>query len=121
MVIVVDSPKRVVLWDGDVVWPEGLFPTQNPHAKVYCPAHHLLRSWVVQSLTLIEVLRVYQLPASMDEVFEHMSGARFTSCWGDHQWILPFKNALSPSILASIAPQLWGVDGGGGKGQRQVI
>ena len=112
MVMVDDILKRSVLWDKDIVRPEGLFPTTNPSAKVYCPAHHLPHSWVVRSLTLPELLGVYQLPASMGEVFERMNGVSYTSRRGDHQLLLPFENASSPSILASIARKLWGLVGG---------
>ena len=107
-----DIPKRGVLWDKDIVRPEGLFPTINPGAKVYCPAHHLPHSWIVRSLTLSELLGVYQLPASMTDVFARSIGVSCSSRWGNHQLILPFENASSPSILASIARQLWGVVGG---------
>jgi hypothetical protein len=115
MVRIDDIPKRGVLWDKDIVRPEGLFPTINPGAKVYCPAHHLPHSWIVRSLTLPELLGVYQLPASMTDVFARSIGVSFSSRWGNHQLILPFENASSPSILASIARQLWGVVGGVGR------
>ena len=48
----------------------------------------------------------------MDDIFEKMIGVSYKSRRGDHQMILPFENASSPSILASIARKLWGVVGG---------
>ena len=64
-----ENPKRSVLWDGNVLRPEGLLPCSNPNATIYCLAYETPRSWVVCALTLLELLRIYQLPLSMNSLF----------------------------------------------------
>ena len=47
-----ENPKRSVLWDGNILRPEGLLPCHNPNAATYCPAYESPGAWVVRALTL---------------------------------------------------------------------
>jgi len=66
----VNAPARSVLWEGNLLRPDGLLPCYNPNVEIYCPAYKMPLSWVVRPLTRAELLRLYQLPSAMDAVFE---------------------------------------------------
>ena len=88
---------------GPFIRQEGLFPCNNPLVSVACPCYFAKGKLSLRSLTVPELLRLYQLPLDMDGFFQQfkMSSA------------LPFEQAASPVIYTSIFRQLWGVDGGG--------
>ena len=119
----VTAPARTVLWEGNILRPDGLLPCYNPNVETYCPAYERPLSWVVRALTRAELLRLYQLPSAMDAVFErHLDPTDGKSRRATEraqgmskQVSMPFENSPSPVILSSIVRQLWGVDGGGGK------
>ena len=116
----VENPRRLVLWDGNVLRSDGLLPCSNPNATLYCTAYENPRSWVVRALTLLELLRIYQLPLSMNGLFAEsldMTSSRIDRvadrvCKGVQEVLLPFENAPSSTILTSIIRQLWGDVGG---------
>jgi hypothetical protein len=115
------DPSRAVLWHEGILRPDGLLPSHNPNVTTYCPVHEAPRSWVVRALTLVELLRLYQLPLSMDPLFErHISltsgllrRATERALVLVQEVILPFENSPSSAILTSIIRKLWSVDGGG--------
>jgi len=117
----VDSPSRTVLWDANVLRPEGLLPCYNPNVQVYCPVHQSPQLWVVRSLTRVEILRLYHLPSALDSLFERhldLSSGRWSRAMARgsdsvQQVWLPFENSPSSVILSSIVRQLWGDTGGG--------
>ena len=119
-VLRINAPARSVLWEGNVLRPDGLWPCYNPNAETYCPAYEMPLSWVVRPLTSAKLLRLYQLPSSMDAVFErHLNltdgqsrRATERSQGLPKQLSMPFENSPSPVILSSIVRQLWGVEGG---------
>jgi hypothetical protein len=116
----VNAPARSVLWEGNLLRPDGLLPCYNPNVEIYCPAYKMPLSWVVRPLTRAELLRLYQLPSVMDAEFErHLDLTDGQSCRATErsqglstQLSLPFEKSPSPVILSSIVRQLWGVDGG---------
>lgn len=84
---------------------EGLLPTFNPAARFLCPTYYSKTELVVRRLSPGEILRMYQLPSSMDTHFG--AGLNVTKR-------MPFEDSPSPVIYASILRQIWGVDEVGG-------
>ena len=115
----IEKPRRVVLCEGDILRPDGLFPTQTPDVMVFCPAHDRPKSWVVRSLSPYELRRMYQLPLSMEEAFESTREGNITLRHNDHKWSLPFENSPSSGILTSVIRQLWGIVGGVDEGRKE--
>ena len=97
-----DSPRKV-LWHDDVVLATGLFPCLVPGARVYCPSHFFPTMWIARPLSTIELLRLYQLPLSLDVWLGGFEPARG----------LPFEDSPAPDLFTSIFRQLWGVVEGG--------
>ena len=108
----IEQPRRVVLWENDILRPDGLFPTWNSEVMVFCPAHNRPKSWVVRQLTHYELRRLYQLPLAMEPAFESMRDGIIASRYKDHKWLLPYENSPSSGILTSVIRQLWGIVGG---------
>ena len=106
----ITNPRRAVLWYDKVLRPEGLFPSQNPNARVYCPKYDAPNAWVVRNLTCAELLRLYQLPLSLDHDF---AKTQYDFQARSQDWVPPFENSPSSVILTSCVRQLWGVSGGG--------
>ena len=96
-------PAHAVLWYNKILQPEGLFPSRTPDAKVYCLSHQLKDRWVLRTLTITEKLRLYQLPVFMNAALSGLC---------PNGW-LPFADAPSPEIYASILLQFLGADVGG--------
>ena len=88
---------------GRFIRPEGLFPCADPLVSVACPCYFAKGKLSMRSLTVPELLRLYQLPLHMDDFFQQF---RMSSA-------LPFEQAASPVIYTSIFRQLWGVAEGG--------
>ena len=93
-------------WDkaGKFIRQEGLFPCHNPRVQIACPSYFNKGMLVVRSMALSELLRLYQLPLSMDEHFQMID------VWSS---LLPFEQAASSVVFTSILRQLWGVNVGG--------
>jgi len=119
-VMTLEDAQRTVLWDDAILRPDGLLPCNNPDAMTYCPVYYYPHSWVVRTLTLSELLRVYQLPRTMDPLFSRhlklLSGtvdrALAQSKRLARGLLLLFENLPSLAILTSIICQLWGDNGG---------
>ena len=116
----VENSKRSVLWDGNILRPDGLLPCHNPNATIYCPVYESPCAWVVCLLTLPELFCIYQIWLSMDALFEgsldmlsgRLDRASDRSCKNVQEIMLPSKNSPSSTILTSIIQQLWGDVGG---------
>ena len=119
-VTTLEDSRRSVLWNGAILRPEGLLPCNNPNAMTYCPVYYSPKSWVVRALTHSELLRIYQLPRSMDPLFADyldLSSGTVGRALAQNQTsgrgvLLPFENSPSSAILTSIIRQLWGDEGG---------
>ena len=86
------APPRKVLWHLDMVLGEELFPCSQPQSMVLCPSHFFLQHWIRRLFSLPELLRLYQLPLSMDSSLQALS---------PHQG-LPFKDSPPPDLFVSI-------------------
>jgi hypothetical protein len=95
-VSVVDDPPWSVLWHLDTVRGEGLFPCTRPRSLVYCPSHFFPGQWIRRSLTLPELLRLYQLPLTLDPLLRDLDLARG----------LPIADAPAPDVVMG---GMWGV------------
>jgi hypothetical protein len=80
-----------------------LSPCLLPGARVYCPLHFFPTKWFACPLSIIERLRLHQLPLSFDSLFGSLEPDKG----------LPFKDSPAPDLFTSIFCQLWGVVGGG--------
>ncbi len=93
-----------VRWHENILLSCGLFPRQRPWALVYCPCYRLPPGkLVVRPLTLHKMLRLYQLPLSMDALLAEL----------DPDLPLPYEDLAPLGLFTSILRQLWGVVGGG--------
>jgi hypothetical protein len=112
-----DSVARV-RWHGNILLSGGLFPCQYPWALVYCPCYRSPAKLVVRALTSLEMLRLYQLPLSMDASLAGL----------DPELPLPYEDLAPPGLFTSVwAPGVgggWGgfrfrrrQEGGGGGGR----
>jgi hypothetical protein len=97
------NPPRNVLWHEDVVLAAGLFPCLLPGARVYCPLYFFPTKWIARPLSTIKLLRLYQLPLSLDPFLSGLEPAKG----------LLFEDSPAPDLFTSIFHQLWGVIGGG--------
>lgn len=83
---------------------EGLLPMYDPGSLVATPSvFGPPNKWCVRSITVLEALRIFSIPAFMDSSFEN------TLDPGIVRKRLPFEDAVSPDIIASIFRQLWEV------------
>ena len=98
-----DAEKFSWVKAGPFIRQEGLFPCHNPRVQIACPSYFNKGMLVVRALALLELLRLYQLPLSMDE---HFRSFKLSSP-------LPFEQAASSVVFTSILRQLWGVNVGG--------
>ncbi len=107
------DPPCKVLWHDDVVLAAGLFPCLMPGARVYCPSHFFPTKWIARPLSTIELLRLYQLPFSLDAWLGGLEPAKG----------LPFEDSPTPDLFTSIFRQLWGVIRGGlgGEGEEEKV
>ena len=107
------DPPCKVLWHDDVVLAAGLFPCLMPGARVYCPLHFFPTKWIERPLSTIKLLRLYQLPLSLDAWLGGLEPAKG----------LPFEDLPAPDLFTSIFHQLWGVIGGGlgGEGEEEKV
>ena len=96
-----DSVARV-RWHDNILLSGGLFPCQYPRALVYCPCYRSPAKLVVRALTSLEMLRLYQLPLSMDASLAGL----------DPELPLPYEDLAPPGLFTSVLRQLWGVIGG---------
>jgi hypothetical protein len=98
-----DSSAQV-RWRENIILSCGLFPCQRPRALVYCPCYRLpTDKLVVWALTLHEMLRLYQLPLSMDALLADLHPTS----------PLPYETLAPPGLFTSVLRQLWGVVRGG--------
>jgi hypothetical protein len=104
------DPPRKVLRHLDVVLGEGLFPSSRPLSEVFFPSHFFPRHWVRHPLSLVEMLRLHQLPLSMDPLLRDLSPANG----------LPFADSPSPDLFVSLFWQLWGAEFEGGEAEVTV-
>ncbi len=98
-----DTPACTVLMHNGIVQAEGLLPCLAPDTLVYAPSYKLCEQWATRQLTVLEQLRLCQLPLSMDPL---MSGLRPSRTF-------PFEDSLSPEVFTSVFRQLWGTCVGG--------
>ena len=91
----ITSP-RALLWHGEVLRLEGLFPCRFPDARVFCPSHRMPTTWTVRTLTFGKKPRLFQMPLAMDAVLGGLS----SSCR------LPFVDSPLPEVYTSIFWQL---------------
>ena len=84
--------------------PVGLFPCSLPRSPVYCSSYRLPGRWVVRALSTVELLRLHQIPLTMDPFLVSLDPSR----------PLPFEDLASAGIYTSILRQLWGLSGGVG-------
>jgi hypothetical protein len=102
-----------VQWHDNILLSGGLFPCQHPRALVYCPCYRLPpEKLVIRALPSHEMLRLYQLPRSMDALLAvlHPNSP------------LPYEDLAPPGLFTSVLRQLWGVVRGGSalEGDRRV-
>ena len=100
----IEAPPRKVLWHDGAVIGEGLFPSARPLSDVLCPSHFFPRHWVRRPLSLLERLRLHQLPLHMDPFLRELNPASG----------LPFADSPPPDLYVAIFRQLWEVGPGGG-------
>jgi hypothetical protein len=103
MVLGLVKPPHWVLWHADVVHGKGLFPCARPCSFVYCSLYFSPGHWVIQPLSLAELLQLYQLPHLTDLVLKGVEPDKG----------LPFADSPAPNLFASIFWQLWSEVGGG--------
>ena len=48
---------------------EGLFDVHRPHQDIACPSVFSPTKWIARQLTCHELLRVFNIPLSMDDAF----------------------------------------------------
>ena len=102
-VIVDKVHKPRVLWHDGIACGHGLFPAGKPQALFYCPSQYYKTSWAVRQLTMLELLRVYQVPLQYDDhVLRQFNLSR----------VLPFELAPPTDLLTGLLRQLWGSSGG---------
>jgi hypothetical protein len=93
-----------VRWHDNILLPGGLFPCQHPRALIYCAGYRLHHTkLVIRALTSHEMLRLYQLPLSMDSSL---------ACLHPDS-PLPYEDSAPPGLFTSVLRQLWGAVGGG--------
>ena len=98
-----EAPARTVLRFNGILRAEGLLPCRSPDSLLYAPSYRLRDRWVVRRLTMLEQLRLRQLPLSMDP---QLSGLNVNG-------VFPFENSPSPEVFALFFRQLWGTSVGG--------
>jgi hypothetical protein len=103
LVPALNNPPRQILWHLDVVRSKGLFPCGCLHLLAYYPLYFFSNKRVAQPLALPELLRLYQLPLSMDVVLRALKPDKG----------LPFEDSPAPDLFASVFQQLRGASGGG--------
>ena len=101
------SPPRKVLWHEDCVRIEGLFPHFKPSCLVLCPSYRLRHKFAKRKLTAKELLRLYQLPLSIDATLAPVVSAAL-----NNERPLPFERSITPVICTAILRQLWDSSGG---------
>ena len=86
---------------------EGLFDVHCPHQEVACPSVFSPTKWIVRKLTCHELLRVFDIPLSMDAAFR-------TRQTQDMVYTRPanLACAITPLVVTAIFRDLWGVKGG---------
>ena len=94
-----DAPARTVLRFNGILRAEGLLPCRSPDSLLYAPSYRLRDRWVVRRLTMLEQLRLRQLPLSMDP---QLSGLNVNG-------VFPFEDSPSPEVFTSFFRQLWGL------------
>ena len=97
------ASTRSVLWQDNILQPGGLFPSTRPRALAYCACYRFPGRLVVRALARVELLRIYQIPLSMDELLLDLDPSR----------PLPFEDSASSGVFTSVFRQLWGFNGGG--------
>jgi len=96
---------RKAIWHENVLLPRGLLPCHKPQSRVYCPSVFHPGKFGVRPLALQELLRLYQLPLSMDSAIRDRHF--------NLQHALPFESAPPPDMFVSFFRQLWSGDTGG--------
>ncbi len=92
-----------VRWHDNILLSGGLFPCQHPRALVYCLCYRLPpEKLVIRALTSHEMLRLYQLPLSMDALLAVLHPGS----------PLPYEDLAPPGLFTSVLRQLWGWFGG---------
>ena len=86
---------------------EGLFDVHCPHQDVACPSVFSPTKWIARKLTCHELLRVFDIPLSMDEAFR-------TRQTQDMVYTRPsnLACAITPLVVTAIFRDLWGIKGG---------
>ena len=98
-----DAQARTVLRFNGILQAEGLLPCRSPDSLLYAPSYKLHDRWVVRRLTMLEQLRLRQLPLSMDSQLSGLNVHR----------VFPFEDSPSPEVFTSFFRQLWGTSVGG--------
>ena len=83
----------------------GLFNVHKPHLEIACPSVFAKAHWVRHQLCFSELLHTFDVPVSMDYLFQSMLGRRN----------VPFhvSDTLSPLVVTTLFRVLWGCDRGG--------
>ena len=101
--------RRPILVEGRVM-REGLYDVARPRATVACPSVFSTTKWVARQLTTREILRVFDLPVSMD---------RFLLPDGDQRaqvhaaLVAGIRASLSPLVITNVFRAWWGMIRGG--------
>eukprot|EP00984_Skeletonema_dohrnii_P020225 scaffold9792_cov129-Skeletonema_dohrnii-CCMP3373.AAC.2 len=92
----------------NVLRPEGILPIFSPGALIACPSvFGPPNTRCLRPISLPEALRIFSIPSFMDEA---ILGRAAPGLVKSH---LPFEDAISPDIVASLFRQLWEIRDGG--------
>ena len=95
-------PRRALKRCLKVLRPEGVLPITSPGARVACPSvFGPPNTRCLRPLSLPEALRIFSIPSFMDGLILERAAP------GLVESKLPFEDAISPDIVASLFRQLW--------------
>jgi hypothetical protein len=103
-------PQAPIMHQDDILHPNGLWGIRRPDLHVACRSVLKCTGWVRRHLTLVEFLRLCDMPLGMDEA---LSGDK-------HIWDVLVRG-ISPLIVSLVFHSIWAVGSGGGRQGHEVV
>jgi len=100
------SAARAPLVINGLLRREGLLDVHHPRRLVACPSVFAKSGWVSRRLSRGELLRAFDVPVAMDDLFSWTANSDVTLPCG-------IPHTISPLIVTSIFRSLWDNSGGG--------